>query len=197
LSPSPACSASQTHDEHMLSDTTLGSLVRTQGQIIRQAEQLEVTTLLQRDDLTTLALQVVRHDQPRRRAGWPKELNAAVDMALAAEQVCPPEGLSWADWDRVLAARRAQNAGPVEDPPPGASPGSAPGAAHHRRSAGAASQKPGTFFFAHGADYERTRLWLPEWNGHSIPSTPAASAALGSGTTQLAAGTRLSSALSP
>jgi len=115
LSRSPACSASQTHDEHMLSDTTLGSLVRTQGQIIRQAEQLEVTTLLQRDDLTTLALQVVPHDQPRRRAGWPKGLNAAVDRALAAEQVCPPEGLSWADWDRVLAARRAENARPVEE----------------------------------------------------------------------------------
>jgi hypothetical protein len=75
----------------MLSDTTLGSLVRTHGQIIRQAEQLEVTTLLQRDDLTTLALQVVPHDQPRRRAGWPKELNAALDRALAAEQVCPPD----------------------------------------------------------------------------------------------------------
>jgi len=27
----------------------------------------------------------------------------------------PPDGVSWADWDRVLAARRAQNTLPVED----------------------------------------------------------------------------------
>jgi hypothetical protein len=51
---------------------------------------------------------VVPHNQPRRHAGWPKELNVAVDVALAAEQVCPPDGVSWADWDRVLAARRAE-----------------------------------------------------------------------------------------
>jgi len=69
----------------------------------------------QRDDLTTLALQVVPHDQPRRRAGWPKELNVAVDRALAAEQVRPPDGVLWTDWDRVLAARRAENARPVEE----------------------------------------------------------------------------------
>src|SRR5262249_17467264 len=42
-------------------------------------------------------------------------LNAAVDMALAAGQVCPPHGVSWADWNRVLAARRAENARPVEE----------------------------------------------------------------------------------
>jgi hypothetical protein len=105
----------QTHEDLLLSDTTIRTLVRTHGQIIRQAEQLEVATLLQRDDLTTLALHLVPHDQPRRRAGWPKELNAAVDMALVAEQVCPPDGVSWADWDRVLAARRAENARPVEE----------------------------------------------------------------------------------
>jgi hypothetical protein len=104
----------QTHEDQVLSDTTIRSLVRTHGQIIRQAEQLEVATLLQRDDLTTLALQVVPHDRPRRRAGWPKELNAAVDMALAAGQFCPPHGVSWADWNRVLAARRTENARPVE-----------------------------------------------------------------------------------
>jgi hypothetical protein len=57
----------------------------------------------------------VPHDQRRRRSGWPVELNAAVEAALAAEQVCPPEGVSWADWKRVLAARRAEAASPVED----------------------------------------------------------------------------------
>jgi hypothetical protein len=71
--------------------------------------------VLQRDDLATLDLQVVPHDQPRRRAGWPVELNTAVDTALAAEHVCPPPGVSWADWDRVLAARRADATRAVED----------------------------------------------------------------------------------
>ena len=55
------------------------------------------------------------HDQPRRRAGWPAALNAAVDAALAREQVRPPGDVSWADWERVLAARRADAARPVEE----------------------------------------------------------------------------------
>jgi hypothetical protein len=89
--------------------------VRTHGHIIRQAEQTEVAAVRQRDDLAALNLQLVPHDQPRRRAGWPKELNAAVDAAIAATQVRPPDGVSWADWDRVLAARRADVTQPVED----------------------------------------------------------------------------------
>jgi hypothetical protein len=82
---------------------------------MRQAEQAESAVLLQRDDLATLELQVMPHDQPRRRAGWPAELNAAVETALATEQVCPPEGVSWADWDRVRAARRADATRTMED----------------------------------------------------------------------------------
>jgi hypothetical protein len=105
----------QTHEAHVLSDTTVRSLVRTHGQIIRLAEQGDVTALLQRDDLATIALQVVPHNQPRRRAGWPAALNVAVDTALAAEQVRPPDGISWADWERVLAARRADATCTTED----------------------------------------------------------------------------------
>ncbi len=104
-----------THEAQVLSDTTIRTIVRTHGQIIRQAEQAEVAALLQHDDLTAADLLVIPHNQPRRRAGWPEELNAAVDTALAAEQVCPPDGVSWADWDRVLAARRAQNTLAVEN----------------------------------------------------------------------------------
>jgi len=88
--------------------------VRAHGQIIRQAEQLEVTALATHHDLATLDLKLVPHGQMRRRAGWPAELNAAVDAALASDQVRPPEGVSWADWDRVLAARRAEATCPVE-----------------------------------------------------------------------------------
>jgi hypothetical protein len=35
-------------------------------------------------------------------------LTAAVELALALEQPRPPEGVSWADWERVVAARRAE-----------------------------------------------------------------------------------------
>src|SRR4028119_771439 len=92
----------QTYDEDVLSDTTVRSLVRTHGQIIRQAEQAEVVALATRDDLATLNFNLMAPEQPRRRVGWPTELNAAVDAALVREQVSPPEGVSWADWDRVL-----------------------------------------------------------------------------------------------
>src|SRR5262249_35433170 len=62
-----------------------------------------------------LDLLVVPHDRPRRHAGWPKELNAAVEAALAVKQVCLPDGVSWADWDRVLAARRADATRAMEE----------------------------------------------------------------------------------
>ena len=105
----------QTQEEQVLSDTTIRTIVRSHGQLIRQVEQIEVAALRQRDDLATLDLQLVPHHQPRRRAGWPKELNAAVEAAIAATQVRPPDGVSWADWDRVVAARRADVKEPVED----------------------------------------------------------------------------------
>ncbi len=105
----------QTHDDDVLSDTTVRSLVRTHGHIIRQVEQAEVAMLASRDDLASLDLQLVPHEQSRRRAGWPAELNAAVDVALAREQIRPPEGVSWADWERVLATRRAEASCPAEE----------------------------------------------------------------------------------
>jgi hypothetical protein len=89
--------------------------VRAHGQSVRQAEQAEVAAVLQQDDLATLDLQVVPRDQPRRPAGWPVELNTAVETALAAEQVCPGAGVSWADWERVLAVRRADASRAAED----------------------------------------------------------------------------------
>jgi hypothetical protein len=78
-----------TYEAQVLSDTTIRTIVRTHGQIIRQAEQVEVAALLRHDDLSAADLLVMPHNQPRRRAGWPEELNAAVDAALAAQQVCP------------------------------------------------------------------------------------------------------------
>jgi hypothetical protein len=53
-----------------------------------------------------LQLNRVPDEQPRRQAGWPTELNAAADAALAREQVRPPEGVSWADWSMCLLLDR-------------------------------------------------------------------------------------------
>lgn len=104
-----------TQDEQVLSDTTLRNLVRTHGQIIRQAEQAEVSALLERDDLATLRPQLLPPQQPRRRVGWPAELNAAVDAALIAGAIRPPPQITTADWERVLAVRRAEQMLSVEE----------------------------------------------------------------------------------
>ena len=90
----------QAQEAQILSDTTIRSVVRAHGRIVRQAEQAEVAALLQRDELAPLELHLVPHDQPRQRVGWPKALNAAVEVAVAAQQVCPPSTVSWADWAR-------------------------------------------------------------------------------------------------
>jgi len=100
--------AQQTHEERVLSATTIRSLVRTHGQLIRQAEQAEVAALRQRTDLATLRPQLMPLTAPRRQVGWPTELSAAVDMALAAGAERPPQGITQADGERVLNARRQE-----------------------------------------------------------------------------------------
>jgi hypothetical protein len=95
--------------EPLLSDTTLRNLVRTHAQIVRGAEAAEVAALLQRADLDTLTPQlVVASATPRRRAGWPQALSEAVDTALICGQTRAPEGVSPADWERVVFARREE-----------------------------------------------------------------------------------------
>lgn len=105
----------QTQEPQTVSDTTVRTLVRTHGQIIRQAEHAEVVALLERDDLATLTPQLVPAQQPRRRAGWPAALTAAVDTALIAGTVRAPPGVTVADWERVLTVRRAEHERSVED----------------------------------------------------------------------------------
>ncbi len=73
----------QTQDAAVLSDTTVWTLVRRHGQIIRQAEQAEASVLLTQDCPTPQPPVLVPPEQPRRRAGWPPELNAAIEAALA------------------------------------------------------------------------------------------------------------------
>ncbi len=57
----------QTHDETLLSDTTIRSRVRTHDQVIRQAEQAEVAALTTRDDRASLNLTLVSPGHARRR----------------------------------------------------------------------------------------------------------------------------------
>ncbi|MCW3096946.1 MAG: hypothetical protein JWL77_2564 [Chthonomonadaceae bacterium] len=99
----------QSLEEELLCASTLRNLVRAHGQIVRQAEQEQVQALLSRTDLATLSPElVVASHVPRRRAGWPQALTQAVDTALIAGSVRPPEGVSAADWERVLFARREE-----------------------------------------------------------------------------------------
>lgn len=105
----------QTQDAQVLSDTTVRTLVRTHGQIIRQAEAAEVSALLEHADLACLTAQLVPAAQPRRRAAWPADLTAAVDAALIAGETRPPPGVTTADWERVLTVRREEHARTVAD----------------------------------------------------------------------------------
>ena len=104
-----------TQEPQVLADTTIRTLVRQHGQVIRQAEQAEVDALLVREDLADLQPELAPRRPPRRRAGWPAELRAAVDAALAAGAERPPRGVTGADWERVLAVRRAEATCTVEE----------------------------------------------------------------------------------
>lgn len=85
----------QTQEAEVLADTTVRMLVRTHGQLLRQAETAAVDALLERPDLPSLSLQLLPPSQPRRRAGWPPELNADPgvqhDMALVLDELAPRE----------------------------------------------------------------------------------------------------------
>jgi hypothetical protein len=106
----------QSEEEALLCAGTLRNLVRAHGQIIRQAEKEQVKALLARTDLDTLSPElVVASRAPRRRAGWPQALSAAVDTALIAGSTRPPEGVSSADWERVLFARQEEATRSVAD----------------------------------------------------------------------------------
>jgi len=103
------------HDPEVMSETQERRWVCAHGQIIRQAEQAEVETLLQRPNLDGLQAQLTPANEPRRAAAWPEELNAAVEAALSQSDPRPPEGVTKEDWERVLQARRSQAAWQAAD----------------------------------------------------------------------------------
>ncbi len=102
----------QTEEPGLLCASTLRTLVRDHGGRIRSLEHTEAVCEL-RQGTKGRRLQGVPQDKQRRRAGWPKELSAAVEAALAQGQARPPEGVSWSDWERVLAARREETQTPL------------------------------------------------------------------------------------
>lgn len=103
-----------THDAEVMSATQLRRLVCAHGQVIRQAEQSEVAALRQRGDWSGLRAQLCPAEEPRRPATWAVELNQAVEAALAQPDPQPPSGVSAADWERVVEARRAEAATSAE-----------------------------------------------------------------------------------
>jgi hypothetical protein len=99
----------QTQCDEMICATEVRSLVRTHGQVIRQAEAAEVAELLHREDLGNLKANLVPAQVARHPAAWPEELTAAVEQALERGDPQPPEGVRACDWERVLAARREEH----------------------------------------------------------------------------------------
>jgi hypothetical protein len=100
-----------THEPAVLSTTELRSLVRQHAGEIRAAEAAEVAALLAHPErLAGARAQLVASGDPRRKAAWPQELTGAVEAALAQAEPTPPEKVTRADWERVLAVRREQQA---------------------------------------------------------------------------------------
>jgi len=100
----------QTQCEDMICASEVRCLVRTHGQVIREAEAAEVVELLQREDRSELKAQLVPAHEARSPAAWPQELNAAVEKVLEVEGPQPPKGVRACDWERVLTARREEHA---------------------------------------------------------------------------------------
>jgi hypothetical protein len=104
----------QAQEESLLSDTTVRNLVRQHGQIIRQAELEQARALLERPDLERLRASLIVAPPRRPRFGWKPEMTEAVSQALELGDSRPPKGVTRADWERVLRARRQEAEMPLE-----------------------------------------------------------------------------------
>jgi len=95
-----------THDPEVISFNQVRHWVQVHGEIIRQAEADDVKALLAQPDLTEFPPNLVPAERPRRRPDWPEEFSAAVEKTLSNSQSTPPEGISQADWERVVTYQR-------------------------------------------------------------------------------------------
>jgi hypothetical protein len=101
-----------TQDDETMSETQIRRWVCRHGQLIREAEQIEVEELEQRVNLDGLQAQLRAVEEPRRPITWTAELNQAVETALTQPDPQPPQGISSTDWERVMEARRTE---PTQD----------------------------------------------------------------------------------
>src|SRR5712691_2208834 len=100
-----------TQEPAILSATEVRRLVREHGREIRAAEQAEAQALLADPErLAHARAQLAPATAPRRPAAWPAALTPVVAAALTEAPPAPPRGVSPADWERLLAARREQQA---------------------------------------------------------------------------------------
>jgi hypothetical protein len=100
----------QAGEEQLLSESEVRRLVCRHGMVLREAAEHEVQALLARLDLAGLSASLTPTGPPRRPAAWPAALNETVAQAVARAEPRPPEGVSRADWERVLAVRREEGA---------------------------------------------------------------------------------------
>ena len=91
-----------------ISSNTVRHVVQEHGARIATELLQEAQALLQEGESEGKRLRLTPHGKVRRRPGWPQALNEAVEQALQAEEPVTPKGLSPADWERVLAARREE-----------------------------------------------------------------------------------------
>jgi hypothetical protein len=91
-------------EEDVLCDTTVRNLVCAHGDRIRKAELASARAVLEAGSARCGEALLVDCQAPRRRAGWPAEMNQAIGEAVAAGKSRPPQGVSVSDWERVLNA---------------------------------------------------------------------------------------------
>jgi hypothetical protein len=99
----------QTQCEDMICSSEIRRLVSQHGSLIREAETQEVDSLMNKQDIANLKPHLVPHSSKRGKPAWPEELNEAVEKALECQDVNPPEGVKFCDWERVIAARREEH----------------------------------------------------------------------------------------
>ena len=89
----------------MISTTQVRRWVQHHGQLIRQAEQVEVQAVLEHESLSDWQAGLAPRQAPRRPAAREQTFNEAMEHALAQPDQSPPAGVSASDWERVRQAR--------------------------------------------------------------------------------------------
>jgi hypothetical protein len=106
----------QAGEEKLLCPNEVQRLVCHHGRVLRAAAEEEVAAWLERAEAGEGTAALVPSEPPRRPAAWPALLNQAVAAALATADPQPPAGVTPADWERVLAHRRAETQASPPDP---------------------------------------------------------------------------------